>query len=103
MKKLKIVAKITDEQFLKQCEKIAEMTDNNDHTTARVEGAKLLKDFGYPNAFVKLYGCIKTCHDIEKHLPHSLNQYRAYVDRRMWKFAEKVLNPELHDAFMGAY
>lgn len=103
MKKLKVVAKITDEQFLKRCEKIAEMTDGNDHSAARVEGAKLLKDYGYPNAFVKLYECIKTCHDLEGSLPHALDQYRADVDKRMWKFAEKVLNPQMGEAFQGAF
>lgn len=78
---------------------IAQMTDDNNHTGAYLEGAKLL---GYKK-LVKLFGLIRGIQDIEGHLPGDVDKYRYDLYKMMIKQAKKDLSKEDYEAFYGAF
>lgn len=59
--------------------RIAKMTDNNDHTGALIELAKLLGN----TRTVKILTAIETIHDTEQHLPSHVGEYRAEISDRL--------------------
>ena len=54
------------------CAKIAQQTDENDHTGAKVTAARYF-DLKH---YVKIFTCIEYLHDVEGHLPEELSNYR---------------------------
>ena len=64
---------------------IAKMTDNNDHTGALIELAKLL---GHTRT-VKILTAIETIHDVEQHLPSHVGEYRMEISDRLMDDASK--------------
>ena len=59
--------------------RIEKKTDNNDHTGALIELAKLLGN----TRTVKILTAIETIHDTEQHLPTHVAQYRQEISDRL--------------------
>ena len=77
---------------------IAKLTDYNDHTGARIEGAKILKDKKLEDVFK----AIEVIHSYFGHLPSSLSTIRSEMDKKMFAIAKKKLGKDyesFHDAF----
>ena len=64
--------KTTDLDFIKMCEKVAILTDENDHTGAK----KVIADFFGLNNFSKIFGYIEQIHRIDGYLCSELNELR---------------------------
>jgi len=59
-------------EFKQRCKEIAQQTDNNDHTGAKISIAKL---FQYRD-FTQIFQCIEALHQIEGSMPTELLEYR---------------------------
>ena len=79
--------------------RIAKMTDNNDHTGALIELAKLLGN----TRTVKILTAIETIHDTEQHLPSHIGEYRAEIRDRLMDDVRKrfgiITLKKIMDAF----
>ena len=69
----------TTKELKQVCAKIAQQTDDNDHTGAKITIAKffLFRDF------VKVFEAIETLHTIEGSLPEELSNYRLRKGKEM--------------------
>ena len=78
---------------------IAKMTDNNNHTGALIELAKLLGN----TRTVKILTAIETIHDTEQHLPTHIREYREEIRERLMDDVRKrfgiVTLTKIMDAF----
>jgi len=80
-------SKGVDPKFLK---KIADLTDSNDHTEARIEAAKYI---GHKR-LVKIYTGIKEICDAMNELPKEIGDFRSRMDNTMLKPALKQKGAE---------
>jgi hypothetical protein len=95
---------VTDSEFIRAVNKIAKMTDRNDHSGAAIEGAKLLdKAAGGYSKTVKVFEHLNEIHKLMGSMPYELGQFRYQLLKQMWADAENKLGKEKGQAFGGAY
>jgi hypothetical protein len=75
--------------------KITEMTNNNYHCEALIEGAKQLN---LPK-LVKKFQLISELHKIDGHLHYDLSKYRNVAYKELLKIAEETLTAEEFSEF----
>jgi hypothetical protein len=75
------------------CAKIAQQTDENDHTGAKITIAEFvgLRDYQ------KIFECIKTIHDIEGSMPDELIQYRYRKGHEMMTRIKTYFSTEIYN------
>ena len=78
---------------------IAKMTDNNDHTGALIELAKLL---GHTRT-VKILTAIETIQDVEQHLPTHVARYRQEISDRLMDDARKRFDKATFQKIQAAF
>lgn len=83
----------------KEIDKIAQMTDVNDHTGAAIAGAKLLKH----KKLEKIFKAIDTIQELEGHMPKELGDVRYMYQKQLWDYAKKKLSKEDANKFHGAF
>lgn len=82
-----------------EIDKIAKMTDRNDHDGALIAGAVYLKH----KKLEKIFRAIASIHDVEGSMPRSLDTYRYEKSKELWNYASQELDPVTLDRFQGAY
>ena len=76
------------------CAKIAQQTDDNDHTGAKLTIAK----FCQFRDFVKIFEAIETLHTIEGSMPMDLNGYRFRKGQEMMQRVKDYFPAETYNA-----
>ena len=95
---------VTDVEFVRTVNKIATMTDRNDHSGAALAGAKLLdKAAGGYGKTVKVLEHLNEIHKLMGSMPYELGQFRYSLLKQMWADAESKLGKEKGEAFGGAF
>lgn len=79
--------------------RIAEMTQDNLHTEALMEGAKML-DMTF---LVKRLEHVHALWKLEGHMPHDLSNYSYHLFKQFHEAAKKILTPEQYEALNNAY
>ena len=69
------------------CQKVEAATDRNDHTGAVIMIASFTKN----KEFISLANAIKTIHNLEEHIPHSIIDYRSELTNRMLTFIDTTI------------
>ncbi len=75
---------------------IKELTNNNNHTEARIEIAEELAKKTLSQSYVKIFRAIQQIQDIKRHIPLNLMRYREEETKDMLEavklvFGDKVL------------
>ncbi len=87
------------ELFIKEnFEEIAKLTDDNNHSEARILGAQILKD----KKLEKVYTAIKDIHSYFGYLPSELSKLRYEIDKEMFKIAKSKLGDKFEE-FKGSF
>ena len=79
--------------------KLAKLTDRNDHNGALLEGAKIIK----AKRLANIMKSIIAIHKEEGSMPVELMRYRDSISRRLMHLAKKKLSPEDYTQFHGAF
>ena len=79
--------------------RIAKMTDNNNHTGALIELAKLLGN----TRTVKILTAIETIQDVEQHLPTHVARYRQEISDRLMDDARKRFDKATFQKIQAAF
>jgi len=96
--------KINDKTFDKIVAEIAEMTDNNDHTSALVKGVELLNNVsGKGIKLLKLVKHLADMIEIEGELTVGLDKYKYLKYKDMTKLAKAVLDSDKYETFYNAF
>ncbi len=80
-------------------ETVKGLTEENAHTTAISEAARLL-------GFTRLYECarlLQQLQDREGYMPEDLLGYRRTLRNRLLQAAKEMLNPDEYDALYNAF
>jgi len=85
--------------FDKAVAKIADMTDNNDHAAALVEGAKLIKN----KSLEKVFTALEMIQDVEHQLSPDVGKVTRRYEQVLWATAKAKLSPADYDKFHGAF
>lgn len=80
-------------------DKIAKLTDRNDHSGARILGAQYLKN----KKLERIFTAIKDIHLVERSLPPQIKDYRYEKYKEMMKYAKSKLDKETYERFSGAF
>jgi len=75
---------------------IANLTDENDHTGARIKLARILGKSFDCKSFEKRLTALKTIHIIEGHLNHHLSLYRNSLDKDFFGYIESMVDEKLY-------
>ena len=78
----------TKAEIKKACEKMAQQTDDNDHTGALITLARLAE----LNEFEKVFKGIKVLHNIEGSMPSELSAYRRRKAAEMWNLMDCIFS-----------
>jgi len=96
---LKPLKEASNDKAVKSIEKIAKLTDSNNHTEAALELAKLIGN----KKWIKVLESIDDIQDAVGHLPSEIGQYRNSVLTQLFTEAEKKFDKitynELRQAF----
>jgi len=79
--------------------KIAELTDNNDHTQAKIECAKFFSLF----YFIRVFECIKVLSDQDGFLCSELADLRCRQGKSMFEAIERLQSKEVRDYIYSAF
>lgn len=79
--------------FVEMCKKVAQQTDNNDHTGAKITVAKFFK-FGH---FIKVFEAVKQIQDEEVFLDGSIADYRCRKGKELINHIEQEHGKEIRD------
>jgi len=87
------------ELFIKEnFEKIAKLTDDNEHSQARILGAQILKD----KKLEKVYTALRDVQDYYGSLPSVLSKIRNDIDNDMYRIAKSKLG-DRYNEFKGSF
>jgi DNA-binding ferritin-like protein len=96
---IKILTENQDKDFDNIFNKIAEQTDQNDHTGSVITLAKFLKD----KKSEKILTNIHNIHKIVGNMPSELSKYRETIRKDLMKLAERKVGKEKADKLNGAF
>lgn len=80
--------------FQEVCAKIAQQTDDNDHTGAKITIAK----FAGFRDFQRIFEAIDVLHDIEGSMPSELCDYRRRKGVEMMQRVKDYFSPKIYNA-----
>lgn len=78
---------------------IAKLTDNNNHTEALIEGAKMVG----ATKLVKKLELVFKLQDLEGHMPVGLREYRDQLSKELDSLAKRDMSDEEFESFHGAF
>ena len=81
------------------CTKIEILTDNNEHTAAKLVVSKF---FGYGN-FTKIFKTIDIIHDTEGHLPSEICEYRRQKGIELMNLIKSAHGEEIFNQINKAF
>ena len=89
--------------FKKAIKNIAELTDENNHTEAIIQGLQFLGNDNLIKNLVKDALKIKNTHEADGHLTSAMSQKRKVVYDKMMSIAKKRLSSSQFKLFYGAF
>jgi len=79
--------------FIEMCEKIAQQTDHNDHTGAKITCAKFFKY----DQFTRIFEAIDRIHVTEGFLPGDVGNYRCAKGKELLSLIESEHGKEIKE------
>ena len=83
----------TDLEFIKMCEKVAILTDENDHTGAK----KVIAGFFGLNNFSKIFNYIEEISNIDGYLCSELSQLRCRKGIEMMQHIKEAFGDDIYE------